>query len=311
MSRKITTEIFITRANIVHNNKYDYSKTIYIKAIEKVDIICPEHGVFKQAPNQHILGDGCKKCSFKEHTTESYIKDASIVHNNKYNYSKVVFTILKDKIIITCPIHGEFKQSAGNHLFTKHGCRKCSDNRTSERNKLTQVEYEERIKKELPIQYKFISAFYINNRNCNFICSCSKHGEFTKKNRTVKVNMITCPLCTESRGEQIISEFLTKTNIKYNREYSFEGCRYKKKLRFDFFLPDYNMCIEFDGVQHSNKKGSKFSSEFELGVLRDNIKNEYCQNNNIKLLRIAYNEKIIEIIKKELNDKTNKEAKVY
>ena len=62
MPKKITTEVFINKAILVHGDRYGYSKTIYRKAIEKVIIICKEHGEFLQTPNRHLTGSGCKKC---------------------------------------------------------------------------------------------------------------------------------------------------------------------------------------------------------------------------------------------------------
>lgn len=62
MPKKITTEIFIERANIIHSNKYDYSKTKYTGCYTPVCIICPIHGDFEQKPYLHLYGDGCQKC---------------------------------------------------------------------------------------------------------------------------------------------------------------------------------------------------------------------------------------------------------
>ncbi len=62
MSKKIKIEEFIEKANIVHNNKFDYSKVEYVNNHTKVCIICPEHGEFWQTPKLHLRGDGCKKC---------------------------------------------------------------------------------------------------------------------------------------------------------------------------------------------------------------------------------------------------------
>jgi hypothetical protein len=62
MSKRLTTEEFIKKAILVHGNKYDYSDTVYVTTRIKVSIRCPEHGVFEQTPNSHLLGSGCPQC---------------------------------------------------------------------------------------------------------------------------------------------------------------------------------------------------------------------------------------------------------
>ena len=62
---KRTLKEFIDRANKIHNDKYDYTKSIYITSKDKIEIICPKHGTFWQTPDDHIQGKGCQKCQLK------------------------------------------------------------------------------------------------------------------------------------------------------------------------------------------------------------------------------------------------------
>lgn len=89
----IPKEIFIERANKVHKNKYDYSIINYINVKTHIDIICPIHGIFKQTPQHHLSGNGCPKCAHEARrlSQEEFIIQASTVHNNFYNYSKVQY----------------------------------------------------------------------------------------------------------------------------------------------------------------------------------------------------------------------------
>lgn len=120
-------ETFAQKARKVHGEKYDYSKVKYIDAHTKVCILCPKHGEFWQTPNNHLSGNGCKLCAnekiSKDQTlsTQEFVEKASIVHNNKYNYSKVNYISSRDKVIITCPIHGDFEQTPDRHL-RGNGC---------------------------------------------------------------------------------------------------------------------------------------------------------------------------------------------
>lgn len=92
-----------------------------------------------------------------------------------------------------------------------------------------------------------------------------------------------------SFGEQKTKESLIALNINFIQEYKFSDCKNKKPLPFDFYLPDYNICIECDGIQHF--KPIKYYGGEEKFIQRqqnDKIKTQYCKNNNIKLIRIPY-----------------------
>ena len=98
-----------------------------------------------------------------------------------------------------------------------------------------------------------------------------------------------CPRCKESHLEKAISRFLDNKNIKYEKEKKFDDLKLKRKLRFDFYLPEHNICIEADGRQHFEAI-DVFGGEEALknNQTRDMLKNEYCKNKGIILLRIPY-----------------------
>ena len=100
----------------------------------------------------------------------------------------------------------------------------------------------------------------------------------------------------ESIGERMISEYMNLNNINFERQKKFKNCRHKKRLSFDFYLPDSNICIEYNGIQHYEPV-EHFGGQdrFKNQLLHDNIKREYCENNNIKLIIIIrYDEDIDE-----------------
>ena len=113
---KKTTEDFIKKAKTKHGSKYDYSKVKYISAHKKVTIICPIHGQFKQTPKHHANdGYGCKLCGYEKMKSkqrlsqDEFIKRANKKHNSFYDYSKTLYKNGRTKVIVNCPIHGEFK----------------------------------------------------------------------------------------------------------------------------------------------------------------------------------------------------------
>ena len=116
-NEKSTSEKFIEKSVKIHGNKYDYSKVNYANNITKIIIVCQEHGEFEQMPKSHLKGHGCLQCAGKEQsTTEEFISKARMVHNTKYDYSKVNYINAHTKISIICPIHGIFEQKPYSHL---------------------------------------------------------------------------------------------------------------------------------------------------------------------------------------------------
>ena len=104
-----------------------------------------------------------------------------------------------------------------------------------------------------------------------------------------------CPICRESLGERAISNFLEKNNISHIKQKKFKDCKFINQLPFDFYLPDYNLCIEYDGIQHFKPmKMFGGEKEFKKTKIKDDIKNKYCSEHNIKLIRISDINKINE-----------------
>lgn len=124
-----------------------------------------------------------------------------------------------------------------------------------------------------------------------WLCKCDC-GNYTKVAASIlnSGSVQSCGKCHFSRGEQKISEVLDSLCIKYETEYIFNDCfnpQTHKQLRFDFYLPKYNCCIEYDGIQHFQETAWRHESLSKVQY-RDDIKNEYCKQNNIQLIRIPY-----------------------
>ncbi|MCK9416368.1 hypothetical protein M0Q97_06895 [Candidatus Dojkabacteria bacterium] len=285
-----TTLEFIEKSNKIHDNKYDYSLSGYKGAKIKVKIICPEHGIFEQEPTNHINGQGCPKCSGKQLSQNEIIEKFKNIHNDKYDYSLVKYINNKINVKIICPEHGIFEQTPQSHISGK-GCHICGGSK-----KKTQSEFIDESNKVQNAKYNYSLVEYTNVKTKVKII-CPKHGIFHQK-PTHHLAGVGCPFCRESHGEKDISTYLDENNINYIRQYKFNDCKYKYKLSFDFYLPDYNICIEYDGIHHFeivNYWGGK--DALEKQHIRDNIKNQYCKTNNIKLIRIKYNENILNKLK--------------
>lgn len=132
------------------------------------------------------------------------------------------------------------------------------------------------------------------NSNGNFLwyCECDCGGHKIVSNSDLKLGKIISCGCVNSKGEAKLQKIFNNLNIEYQSQYSFSNCVSENgvTLKFDFYLPKYNLLIEYDGKQHFEYTGYGWSTKEQLEKTqqRDNIKNQYCLNNNIRLIRIPY-----------------------
>jgi hypothetical protein len=221
-------------------------------------------------------------------TIEEFINRANHIHQDKYDYSLIKeYKGKRSNIEIICPKHGRFSQIAHDHI-NGSGCCKCKN-----LTRYSTSEWTEKAKEVHGNKYDYSLVNYINRRTKVTII-CSSHGEFGQ-DPTMHLIGNGCPICNESKGELEIKKYLNTYNINYESQKRFNDCRNKLPLPFDFYLPDYNICIEFDGVQHfyPYSFGLDKTDQIKLENLKeqkekDMIKTQYCLNNNIKLIRIPY-----------------------
>ena len=283
--QKTTKEEFIKKSIEVHGNKYIYDLVNYINSKEKVIIICKEHGEFKQIPYSHLNGCGCSKCSNRYlHSNEDFIKSSVKLHGNKYDYSLVNYINNKEKVKILCRKCDQyFEQTPHSHL-QNHGCPFCKPGTLG-----TKEEFIRKSKIKHGDRYDYSLVSYINyNTKVEIICSI--HGSFFQEPGN-HIQGQNCTYCKNSKGQDKIKNILSKKNIDFESEKKFDDCYNQRKLPFDFYLPDKNIIIEYDGEQHFRPIeifGGK--KTFEKLKINDKIKNNFCKKNNINLIRIPYYE---------------------
>jgi hypothetical protein len=293
MAIKKDTKWFIDNAVKLHGDKYDYSLSEYEGWNKKIKVICKIHGIFEQKATNHLNRYGCDKCARdkKKLLIDDFIDKSIKTHNNKYDYSIVNYTNNYTKVKIICKEHGIFEQIPNNHINGR-GCIKCSGNF-----KKTNSDF---IKESIEIhgnKYDYSEVEYINN-NTPIKIICKKHGIFYQSPAS-HLSQHGCPNCKRSKSEWKIEKILMEHNVKYETQVRFNDCRDKRPLPFDFYIPSINTCIEFDGIQHFKEIKFWGKEHYNDRVKKDNIKNIYCLENNIRLIRIKYDEDILEKLKIE------------
>lgn len=293
---KKTTEQFIKDAILVHGDKFDYSLSKYCNAKTKIKIICPNKHIFEQIPNDHLNGHGCKKCSGwgeMKNNNETFLKRIEEIHGKDIICEETFYKNHNEKVTLHCPKHGFFEKAPKELLIKKQGCIKCGYEKSSSKNKMSLEVF---IKKSNQIHDNKYNYSLVNYKNANTKVEiiCPKHGIFLQCPKDHINQLQGCPLCAVSKGEKEILKYLKENNIKYIPQHAFDNCvneQTGRKLFFDFYIPEYNLCIEFDGEQHFFPLeifgGAK---KFNYLIQRDEIKNKYCKENNINILRIKYNQ---------------------
>ena len=319
----------INKSNQIHNNKYNYG--VFNGMRNKMEIICPIHGLFHMSPMNHIYKkQGCPICGKERNnlnkiiTTEEYIYKCKEIHGDKYDYSITNYIGYNKPIKFIChnldeygKEHGIMSQIASVHLHSKYGCKKCAGNYSPTTNEIIESFINVHGDK-----YDYSKVEYINDKTkVNIVCP--KHGEF-KQLPYVHLHGCGCPSCSAviSNDEIEIRNFIHE--LGFNTEDN------KKDIippyEIDIFIPELKIGIEYDGLLwHSEKYGKDKNYHLNKLIL--------CNNHGIKLIHIFENEysehknivieKIRHLLKRDLlkekiyarkcvlEEITNEEAKIF
>ena len=259
--------------------------------------ICPIHGEQKLSTNQLRQGCICPKCGkenkrkFNMIKTNELINIISSKNNNRILNPEDYINANTNNLKIECG-------SCKNIFITSLSSLRISGGHCKECGKIAQSKTARFKINELIEQTTINNICYLLNpedykradkRNLLFKClTCD--NTFKRSLSHYKNGDNRCSICTRkmSKGEYKIKEVLDSLNIDYIQEKRFKDCKDIKTLPFDFYLPYYNICIEFDGWQHYNMTKHDTSEKFEIRKKHDIIKDEYCKNNNMYLIRIPY-----------------------
>lgn len=300
-NNKLSTENFISRANEIHSNKYDYSKSEVNGTHNKVCIICHEkdengveHGEFWQTPNDHFHGQGCPKCKSKKiwdtrgRLTVDKVKDNfAKIHGDEYDYSLFTeYVNTRTKIPVICKKHGVFYVTPNNHLKGR-GCPLCKGSKTSEKQRLPLKEVIKRIKDAHGDKYQISDDFEYKNNQDKIKLICPIHGEF-HQNPFNLWRGVGCPKCNKSKLENEVSLILDRNGVEYEEQKKFD---WLKNFELDFYLPKHRIAIECQGIQHF-KPIQLFGGEEQLKqqIIWDDEKNSLCKENGIKIIYYTSNE---------------------
>lgn len=242
------TASFIKKANDVHDSKFSYARAVYVNSVTKIIITCPTHGDFEQNPGNHLFGSGCRSCANaanadkQRHTSATFIKRAVGAHKQRYDYSKVEYRGLFQKVVITCKTHGDFKQLPSNHL-NGHGCPKCKAQQHVEERLLDHTEFLARSKIEHDDFYTYPDR-YVSGRTPLRI-TCPDHGDFVQLPYQ-HLQGSGCTACSNrrSRIEQRVAKFVQQHTY---HEVVLGSRSIIAPYELDIYVPALKLAIEVNG----------------------------------------------------------------
>jgi len=228
VSRRLKPNEFIAKARGIHGDKYDYREIVYVYVNDKVTIICPNHGKFQQTPSKHLAGQGCRECGIEKRAREDrssnsdFVKRAQIVHGNKYNYDKVNYKNNHTNIIISCPLHGDFEQSPGNHTHKTNpqGCPVCGG-----KTKWDTGRFLEEAAKTHGDKYDY-SKVVFSGLNKKVRILCPVHGEFSQSPAHHIIREQGCPDCAGT-SKSTKEKFVDKARTIHGNKYNYDKVVYK------------------------------------------------------------------------------------
>lgn len=272
MAKTVSKEEFVRLASEKFQNKFDYSKINYINTGGEIEILCPEHGYFRQKPYKHLLSMyGCQECAKifrgekRAHSQEEFLQLCKVKHGELFDYSKAIYSGVFNKVVIICSIHGEFSQSAAAH-WRGQGCPQCNPYRKSSTERFI-------CEAKLKHNNKFIydKVDYKNNATSVLII-CPLHGEFDQKPADHIRGITGCPKCgIEQKGisrRSNLDEFVEKAVKIHQDKYIYDKFVYVSAIAKSIIICKTHGEFLQSANTHLGGAGCK-------GCMKDELRNKY------------------------------------
>ncbi len=271
------TSTYIDKANKKHNTKYDYKTTDYKTSKDLIEIGCPIHGIFKQVASAHLMGNGCPKCGKKKFNTETFIIESNRLYNDLYSYNFTIYKTLKNKVIVTCPIHGNWSVTPSVHLLGK-GCPKC--------NQMNTPKFIDKANTTHKNKYNYDLSVYTKANN-KLIIKCPIHGSFNQR-ASAHLEGQGCPKCGNSFNIHLRNDWLKLYEHKETTFYILK-CFNEDELFYKIGITG-NFKKRYDSK-------SKMPYHYEIVKMIHSFDNGYIFDLEKKILHIYNNQKYMPLIK--------------
>ena len=336
------TKEFIRRGLRKFGDRFDYSKTEYVKALNTVIITCPKHSLdFEQISSEHYrLGRGinpCPKCASEERTkvmfrrnkeekiqrskrtTEEFLLQAKEIVGDKLDLSLVTeYKTAVTPVPVICKTCGHQFNVSPNTILRGHAsCPKCSREKLSEKRRMGFIGFKKKAEYVHPNNryfYDFKENYDLKRNSQKVKIRCNNCGNIFWQEVASHLSGRGCPRCALSRGEEIVDAYLREKDIIILDRENIVGVSSVRAYvipAFRFILNSQEVWIEYNGIQHYRAtfnfgdtlhSRQRFSSQYH----RDNDVRNYCKDKGITLIEIPYTlkkkEQIYDFLDKVLFD---------
>ena len=276
-----------------HGYTYEYDESTFVNVSTPMTLFCKKHGAFNQKPVSHKNGRGCSKCGrdrIKASLLTSWndvLRSFKKIHGNRFTYNSKSYKDLDTSMEMFCSLHGKFLQTPKNHRNGSK-CNECAIIESSQKRILPWSDVLKSFKSVHRDEYDYVESTYISTDE-NMEIICKKHGSFFQDPAGHK-NGRGCPICKSSRGEKAIGHYLMDRDIQFIHQKKYRDLG---KKRFDIYVIELNLIIEYHGRQHFMPIDFFGGEEaFQMGKKNDNIKQQYCIDNHINYEVIRYDEDV-------------------
>ena len=258
------------------------------KVTDRIRIKCKICGAIEKHLVSNLLeGYGCRNCYILSRRKKDFIEECKKLYGDKIDYSHTIYINKRTKIQYICKYCGLQEQLPLEHL--KRGCKGCNKKKSG--NKENFINKANKIHN---YKYDYSLVEYQNKYSVVKIV-CPVHGMFEQEAR-VHLQGSGCPKCRSSKGEKKIREILNSNGIVFEEQKKFDDLKDKSHLSYDFYLPESNTLIEYNGIQHYENSFNKTRKDFLLQKHHDWLKRNYARKNNFNLIVIPFWENDIESI---------------
>lgn len=258
---------------------YKLLSTEYINNKSKLLLQCPNGHKWKIKYNDFQQGHRCPYCNGNARCTYEEIKE--YIEQFDYKLLSTKYKNNKSNLLVRCDKGHEFEVVFNNFKDRGSRCPYCYGNA-----KFTYEEVKSYIEN---FKYELLSKEYMNSKD-KLLLRCPNGHEWEIGFSYFKNQNVRCPICNVSQGERKIMDWLEKNNIEYIYEKTFDNLLGVGNglLSYDFYLPKYNLLIEYQGNYHDGTVGNQSEKELEIQQEHDRRKRLYARKNNIQLLEIWY-----------------------
>lgn len=291
-NKRLGTEEFIRRATEKFGDKFDYSKVSIETLQDEIEIGCPVHGPIMTTPFNHLNSiTGCHQCGLDKKARDKIEKVAEEIKQKLYDrfgdifdLTEITYTGYNCHVIVTCKSCGRPSEYNISSLLRSEGCLYCLGLR-----KDTEM-FIEQAKEIHGDLYDYSKTVFVSNSQ-SVIVTCKKHGDFKVNAGAHIFSANGCSKCHYSHGELKIALWLNELGIKFEKEKTFPWLKYKAKMRLDFYLPEYNVAIECQGIQHFGIEFKGFNAvndNMSLIRKRDITKYNLCKEHGVRILYFCF-----------------------